>query len=251
MSNPSEVSPRSIEEAALRAWPAAQQLLFDGWVARLSSGYTKRANSALLLYPQPASESDESLARIERLYQSQGLPVIFRLLSFTTPASLDSRLEEKGYRPADPTLVMSAAIDSTTIEPDRSVHELDLAVGIDAHARMNDLSAEILPGHRAILERIPGGLGFYGLYEREELVACGLSVVDGQLVGLFDIVTGPAHRRKGYAARLIRGMLEIAVEQGATDGYLQVISKNAPAIALYESLGFAESYRYSYRILDR
>ncbi len=235
----------------MRAWPAAQQLLFDGWVARLSDGYTKRANSALLLYPQAESASDETLARIERLYQSQGLPVIFRLLSFTTPADLDSRLEAEGYLPADPTLVMSAAIDSDTIEPERSVQELDLEIGIDAHARMNDLPVEILPGHRAILERIPGGLGFYGLYEQDDLVACGLSVVDGQLVGLFDIVTDPAHRRKGYAARLVRGMLANASEQGATGGYLQVISKNAPAVALYESLGFAESYRYGYRILDR
>jgi len=250
MANAPDVSPRSIEETALRAWPAAQQLLFDGWVARLSDGYTKRANSALLLYPQPESASDETLARIERLYQSQGLPVIFRLLSFTTPADLDSRLGAKGYRAADPTLVMSAAID-TTLEQEPSVRELDLETGIDAHARMNGLPAEILPGHRAILERIPGSLGFYGLYERDELVACGLSVVDGQLVGLFDIVTDPAHRRKGYAARLVRGVLANAGEQGATGGYLQVISKTAPAVALYESLGFAESYRYGYRILDR
>jgi ribosomal protein S18 acetylase RimI-like enzyme len=250
MSHQDSGSPRSIEEAALRAWPAAQQLLFDGWVARLSDGYTKRANSALLLYPQPESVSDETLARIEQLYQTQELPVIFRLLSFTTADDLDSRLEARGYRPADPTLVMNSALD-TTIEQESSVRELDLQTGIDAHARMNDLSAEILPGHRAILERIPGGLGFYGLYEQDELVACGLSVVDGRLVGLFDIVTDPAHRRKGHAARLIRGMLANAVDQGATGAYLQVISKNAPAIVLYQSLGFTESYRYSYRILDR
>ena len=225
-------------------------MLFDGWVARLSDGYTKRANSALLLYPQPNSDSDETLARIERLYQSQKLPVIFRLLSFTTPDDLDSRLEARGYRLADPTLVMSSELDST-IGQEPSVCELDLETGIDAHARMNDLSAEILPGHRAILERIPSGLGFYGLYDQDELVACGLSVVDGQLVGLFDIVTDPAHRRKGHAARLIRGILAHALAQGAATAYLQVISKNDPAIALYQSLGFTESYRYGYRILDR
>lgn len=250
MSNPNSGSPRFIEEAALRAWPAEQQLLFDGWVARLSDGYTKRANSALLLYPQPESVSDETLARIERLYRARELPVIFRLLSFTTPVELDSRLEASGYRLADPTLVMSSTIESA-LEQDGSVRELDLETGIDAHARMNHLPAEILPGHRAILERIPIGLGFYGLYEQDELVACGLSVVDGQLVGLFDIVTDPAHRRKGYAARLTRGMLAHALEQGSTRAYLQVISKNAPAIALYQSLGFSESYRYGYRMLHR
>ena len=70
--------------------------VFDGWVARLSGGYTKRANSALLLYPQNDSLSDEVIGRIERLYQSHELPVIFRQLSFTTPDTFDARLEVQG-----------------------------------------------------------------------------------------------------------------------------------------------------------
>jgi ribosomal protein S18 acetylase RimI-like enzyme len=250
MSSTPQVSPRSIEEAALRAWPARQQLLFDGWVARLSDGYTKRANSALLLYPQTDSNSPGNVERIEELYRSQGLPVIFRLLSFTTEDGFAERLDARGYRPADATLVLARPLASE-IPTDPDVHQLDLEVGIDAHARMNDLSAAVLPGHRAVLERIPSGLKFLGLVIAGELVACGLSVVDGPLAGLFDIVTDPAHRRKGYGARLVQGMLAEAAHAGATTAYLQVVAMNAPAIALYESLGFAEAYRYGYRILDR
>jgi ribosomal protein S18 acetylase RimI-like enzyme len=115
---------------------------------------------------------------------------------------------------------------------------------------MNDLSAAILPGHRRILERIPQGLFFFGLFEDDQLAACGLSVVDEALVGLFDIVTDPAHRRKGFGARLVDGMLAHAAGNGATTAYLQVVAANSPAIALYRSLGFEEAYRYHYRILD-
>lgn len=250
MTEPMAPSPRAIEEAALRAWPAGQQLLFDGWVARLSDGYTKRANSALLLYPQNDSLSDEVIGRIERLYQSHELPVIFRQLSFTTPDTFDARLEARGYRPADSTLVMSCPL-GPAFSADAHVRQLDVETGIEAHARMNDLSASILPAHRAILERIPGGLSFVGLDDGDELVACGLSVQDGDLVGLFDIVTDPAHRRKGHGGRLVRGMMAHASVQGATTAYLQVIGTNAPAIALYRSLGFTEAYSYAYRILDR
>ena len=242
-------SPRSIEEAALRAWPAGQQLLFDGWVARLSDGYTKRANSALLLYPQPNSTSPETIERTERLYRSKGLPVIFRLLSFTTPEGFSAWLDDRGYRTADPTLVMARQLDSALVL-DADVRELDVETGIEAHARMNDLSSEILPGHRAILERIPSGLSFVGLFAEDELVGCGLSVRDGDLVGLFDIVIDPAHRRKGYGARLVNGMLASAAADGASTAYLQVVSKNAPAIALYRTLGFEDAYSYEYRILD-
>ncbi|MCA9858722.1 MAG: GNAT family N-acetyltransferase [Thermomicrobiales bacterium] len=247
MTIPTDLDLRLIEEAALRAWPAGQQLVYSGWIARLSDGYTKRANSALLLYPQPTSASIATIEQIERLYRSQGLPPIFRLLSFTSPADLEIWLAERGYREADPTLVMALDL-AAVFELDPGVRKLDIEQGIEAHARMNDLSPEILPAHRRILERIPGGLSFFGLFEDDTLIACGLSVVDGNLVGLFDIVTDPSHRRKGLGARLVHVMLAHAFAEGATSAYLQVVSTNSPAIALYQKLGFQEAYRYAYRI---
>ncbi len=190
----------------MRAWPAAQQLLFDGWVARLSDGYTKRANSASLLYPQDGLHHLEALRSIETLYRSQHLPVIFRLLSFSTPAELDPWLADRGYREADGTLVMTGVVP-TGGALDPTVRPLDIGQGISAHARMNNISGAVLSKHQRILERITSGLSFVGLFEGGELVACGLSVLDGDLAGLFDIVTDPAHRRMGHGARLVRGMM--------------------------------------------
>lgn len=241
---------RRIEEASLRAWPAEQQLLYDGWVVRISGGYTKRANSAVLLYPQPDSTSSPVLNTIEQEYHRRDMPAVFRLLSFTASPELDRRFETRGYRPADTTWVMALSLDAP-LEPDMAVCSLDLEEGLQAHARMNELPADKLRAHRAILERISNGLSFAGIREHSEVVACGCSVVDGGLAGLFDIVTAPDRRRNGYARRLVRAMLARAQSRGATMAYLQVIGANEPAIALYRSLGFEVVSSYRYWILDR
>ncbi len=249
----SNVSPDDllpIEEAALRAWPAARQVHAGGWIVRISGGYTKRANSAVLLDPEPQSTSDRAIARIEGMYLHHGQPSIFRLLSFATPDGFEGRLAERGYRAADDTLVMTRPLaPATAIDPE--VCLLDTETGVEVHARMTSLASEKVPAHRAILDRIPSELSFCGLHSNGELVACGCTVVDGAFAGLFDIVTDPAHRRQGHAHHLVRGMLDRASAHGATTAFLQVVATNTPAVALYRSLGFTPAYSYRYRILDR
>ena len=96
---------RHIEEIALNAWPAHQQMLCDGWLLRFANGYTKRANSIMPVYP-----SEQKIAKKidfgEETYQQRGLPPIFRLTPLADE-TLDSLLEERGYRKIDPTRVMT------------------------------------------------------------------------------------------------------------------------------------------------
>jgi ribosomal protein S18 acetylase RimI-like enzyme len=79
-------------------------------------------------------------------------------------------------------------------------------------------------------------------------VACGMGVVDRGLFGLFDLVTDPGHRRRGYGSQLIAGLIGRARAHGATTCFLQVAQHNQPARALYQKLGFREAYRYWYRV---
>jgi len=65
---------------------------------------------------------------------------------------------------------------------------------------------------------------------------------------LFDIVTAPEHRNRGYGTRLISSMLAWARENGAAHAYLGVVESNAPARRLYAKFGYEEAYRYWYRI---
>lgn len=89
----------------------------------------------------------------------------------------------------------------------------------------------------------------YALYVEDTTpVACGVGVLEHEVFGLFDIITHPAHRRKGYATALVGGMLAWASQQRANRAYLQVVSTNQQALRLYAKFGFQEMYHYWYRI---
>jgi GNAT superfamily N-acetyltransferase len=64
--------------------------------------------------------------------------------------------------------------------------------------------------------------------------------------GLAAVHVAEAHRRKGHARALCEEMLAWAVGRGATRGYVQVLSDNAPAIALYEAMRFTTQHRVRY-----
>jgi len=75
-----------------------------------------------------------------------------------------------------------------------------------------------------------------------------LGVLEGKNFGLFDIVTHPKMRNRGYGTQLIIGMLNWAKKCGAEISYLQVMEENEPARRLYSKLGFRDQYKYWYRV---
>ncbi|MGQ3031865.1 MAG: GNAT family N-acetyltransferase, cg3035/Rv0428c family, partial [Ferrovibrionaceae bacterium] len=95
---------RGIEERALNAWPALTTMVMDGWVLRLSRGYSKRANSLNAL--APTTGIDAALDGAEPIYRLAGLRPIVRL-SPLMPDGADSALAARGYLAGDPTTVMT------------------------------------------------------------------------------------------------------------------------------------------------
>lgn len=240
---------RRIEEASLNAWPALRQVLVDGWVLRFANGYTKRANSVNPLYPS-SGDLEANVAACEWIYRDQGLPPVFRLTPPFAPAGLDELLERRGYRYADPTYVLHLDLRERPAESGSSaeLREETLDAWFPVHSALVGVSAETQAKHRAILDAVVPRRLFAFRREDAEAAACGLGVLEGDLFGLFDLVTAPERRGRGHGAALVAGMLEWARERGAAHAYLQVVEANAPARRLYEKLGFGELYRYWYRI---
>jgi RimJ/RimL family protein N-acetyltransferase len=108
------------------------------------------------------------------------------------------------------------------------------------------------------------------LYERRVPVDVLTAVVDGDVVfatrddaavgraaitaapdgtrwaGMSAVRVADTRRREGHARALCLALLAWATERGAHRCYVQVLVDNAPAVALYEQLGFTTQHRARY-----
>jgi ribosomal protein S18 acetylase RimI-like enzyme len=78
--------------------------------------------------------------------------------------------------------------------------------------------------------------------------ASGVAAYADDWVGFRSIEVSPDHRRRGLARAVMAALVGWGAERGATTAYLQVLSDNAPALALYEGMGFRTHHRYRYLV---
>jgi len=240
---------RRLEEVAMNAWPALQQMLFDGWIVRFAQGYTRRANSVNPLFESHLDVVDKVVA-CERLCAAKELPTVFRLTPCASPPQLDQVLAQRGYRVIDPTLVMHLDLQPAPVQdtPQVALREEALHDWLPIFCRLSEEPLAQHRTHAAMLDLIPATRILVSLVDAETVVACGMGVLEQDYFGLFSLVTTPQQRNRGYGTRLVVGMLQWAREHGATQAYLQVVQNNTPARHVYTRVGFQEAYRYWYRI---
>jgi GNAT superfamily N-acetyltransferase len=235
---------------SMNAWPALQTLVYDGWVLRFANGYTRRANSVNPIYPSQL-DTLEKIAYCRRLYAARGLRTIFKLTQEVYPQDLDDILEKNGYTHEAETSVQTITmnrIDVTDFGKVRIVTHVE-DEWIDAFFRMAETASEHRATLRTMLRSImmPKCLAY--IKYRGAIVACGLGVMEEDLIGLFEIVVDKKYRGRGFGRQIVQGMLLWAKKEGIKSSYLQVMVDNKKAMTLYRQLGFNEIYRYWYRTL--
>ena len=236
---------RALEERAFNAWPSRRTVLCNGWVLRLSDGYTKRANSVSALQPHGAFADVRETA--EALYARHNLPAIFRLSPLAQPEA-DRALDVAGYALFDPSSVLVMNLSETGAAPDVEIAEAPSPAWLDGFAAANGIAAVQRPIHDRMVSSIAVPAGFATLRENGAPVGFGLAVCERGAVGLFDIVIAPAERNRGMGRALTNALLQWGRRSGARTAYLQVRDQNAAARRLYAALGFQEAYRYHYRV---
>ncbi len=106
-----------IEEAALNAWPAPRQMVYDGWLLRFTGGPSKRVNSTNVLYPSRLP-LPEKIKYCEAVYAQAELPPLFRVPApFSTP-ELEQSLQAAGYHPFDETYVLTCELAAADPVPE-------------------------------------------------------------------------------------------------------------------------------------
>jgi GNAT superfamily N-acetyltransferase len=236
---------RRLEELCLNSSATPRQLLYDGWLVRLAPGKAKRARSINPFYPS-SGDLDAKLARCAELYRAAELPLLVRITPFVHPADLDAALAARGFALFEETRVMTADIGDG--EGDAGVEPCDLDTLVAAVGALRGSPERDRASHRQRLGELPLPVQGFAIRDGDAIVCAGVVIAELPWVGLFDVVTAPAHRGRGLASRLTRGMLAWARGAGATHAYLQVDATNAPARAVYGNHGFVDRYAYWYRV---
>ncbi len=240
---------KKIEEYSLNAWPALQTQIQDGWLLRFADGYTKRSNSINAIYNGIEENLHRKIMNCEEIYSRAGQDVIFKITPFV-PDSLDQVLSDRGYDIVDPSSVQT--LESLTDIKEPSVKEVEIAECLNDNwleimSEMNGVSERNRLITQKLLSDSKLRQAYCILYDNAVPVACGLGVVEGDYVGLYDIVTDKHYRNKGYGEQLILHILHWAKSFGATKSYILVVKNNISAIQLYNKLNYKEQYTYWYR----
>ncbi|QQS10562.1 MAG: GNAT family N-acetyltransferase [Rhodospirillales bacterium] len=240
-----------LEHLAFNAWPALRVVVQGGWILRFADGYTKRANSVNALRHETGGQAGALERRIDdaaALYARQDVPCVFRLSPLMDPG-VDAALAGRGFTRIDETIVMRAALSGAPAPGGVEIAAARSSAWSRGYMAFNGVPPALQTVHDRMLGAIVPEAGFATAMDAAGATAAfGLGVVEARHVGLFDIVSDPAKRRAGHGRRVVEGLMTWGRSRGATHAYLQVAATNARAITLYDALGFAEAYRYHYRV---
>lgn len=213
-------SPRDAQVRGFTLFPDLEVTEVDGpsgWLLRFSATATARRANSVLAFPGGGPYGPVEVAAVSAYYDALGKPPVAAVLGES---------EERAYL---------AGLGWVPESHDADTH-FQLASVATARRAVADVDVSnvviTLDGGIACAA-VPGAAQGFAAYADDWVGFRGIEVVE-------------INRRRGLARTIMAALLGWGAELGATTAYLQVLGDNAPALALYESMGFTTHHRYAY-----
>jgi N-acetylglutamate synthase len=215
------VSARSAESHVASLWPRLEVVPLGAWTLRFDPApvgrVRRRANSCLAM-GDPELPFPEATEAITAFYTERGRQPLAQVEAHS---EVEQLFLDAGWSPlADGEAHFELA----------SLARVRRSLGAVGSAELS----------------VTGRTARAGLLDGGTEIASGEATVDGDWLGIHDVIVDAAHRRRGLARNVLATVLEWGAEQGATTAWLHVETDNAPALALYESVGFAPHHTCRY-----
>lgn len=230
------LSPERLFAAMEATWPPARRWPLGPFALRDGAGGGKRVSAASVTGPwQPADLDDAEAAMDAPLF-----------LIGAQDQALDQALAARGYGIVDPVLAYAAPVADLAQVPPKWMttfpHWPPMQIARDLWAEGGIGAARV-----AVMQRAGGAKT--AILGRAQDRAAGAAFVacDGDLAMLHALEVSPAFRRQGSAHNILRASAIWAQQQGAATLSLVVTTANAPARALYASVGMQVVGNYHYR----
>ncbi|MFD1880131.1 GNAT family N-acetyltransferase [Paracoccus pacificus] len=221
-------------------WPAAEYARFGGIVIGRGAGGGGRVSSGRAVSPDwTAGDLDAAVGQARAWRQ----PPMFRAPD--DDERLIAALRDMGYVRTMPTFVMH--IDAAKLTGTELPRLTAFAIWPPLAVQRDIWSAEnISAGRQAVMDRVADPhCAILGRIEDRAAGAGFLAAHEGVAM-LHALEIRPEYRRKGLAEWMVRFAAQWAVKNGASRLALAVSRGNAPAVALYRKMGFAEAGEYAY-----
>ena len=239
---------RRLEAVSFRAWPASSVVYDGSWQIRLTGSHpSKRINCVVPLDPSDYGNCDLRLEKARKRFEDFGRPLIIRE-TVLMPPQLRQHLTDNGWSVFENVDVMTADIANAELpETVSHIPSHDIGRFVEASLKVSGEDPSLRSPIAEIVSSIKPTLGLFTMEEIEgEPQATLICVQDNDLAGILSLDVAAPLRRQGTGTQILTSALRWARISGASTAWLQVVSTNRPAIALYEKFGFQTAYTYRY-----
>jgi ribosomal protein S18 acetylase RimI-like enzyme len=223
------VSANAAERHTVGLWPGLETVELGEWVLRTDPApvgrLIKRANSCLAI-GSPGRPFDAAVAAITAFYAGRERTPMAQV---ETGSTVDADFLAAGWQPLG--------------RGDNSFQAAPLA---RLHRVLRGRASQ--PAGPISLETEPDRVRAHVSVANGQRIATGAAVLEDDWLGVHGLAVDAEHRRRGLAIAVLAELVEWGAERGARTVWLQVETDNAPALALYEGLGFSEHHATRYLV---